>query len=386
MTHLCMISGEDMSLRLPFFKLLRAQGFKISLVGSEAPEVFEKAGFEYHHFSFSRNIDPIGDWKTVGVLKGIIQRISPDVVHAFDTKPTIYGMIAARQAGVALRLRTINGLGRSFSSNDLKSRALRIPYRFLQKLGDRSCHLTIFQNQDDSETFENLGVSRAEKSRVIRGSGVDPDLVATMARQGIEGAVAETIHKARSENRPIILMASRITPAKGVAEYGDAAQKVSAASGPAKAPLFLLAGPAGSEADGQSALASIADGPVQYIGPRSDLLPLIKASDFFVLPSFYGEGVPRVLIEAAMLSKVIITTDNRGCRDVVDGGRIGWCVEPRSASAVECSINQAIALSPEARNDLEQQVYEYAKDNFSIQKITQQYVSLYKMHIKESLG
>ena len=43
-----------------------------------------------------------------------------------------------------------------------------------------------------------------------------------------------------------------------------------------------------------------------------------------VLPSSYGEGVPRSLIEAAAAGVPIITTDTAGCRDTVVPGGSGF--------------------------------------------------------------
>jgi glycosyltransferase involved in cell wall biosynthesis len=53
-----------------------------------------------------------------------------------------------------------------------------------------------------------------------------------------------------------------------------------------------------------------------------------------VLPSFYREGVPRTLLEAASMGLPVITTDSVGCRDAVVPGVTGWRVPPRDVPAL----------------------------------------------------
>jgi glycosyltransferase involved in cell wall biosynthesis len=58
----------------------------------------------------------------------------------------------------------------------------------------------------------------------------------------------------------------------------------------------------------------------------------IAQADCVVLPSFYREGTPRTLLEAAAIVRPIITTDSVGCRDVVDDGVNGFLCRPNDAS------------------------------------------------------
>ena len=68
-------------------------------------------------------------------------------------------------------------------------------------------------------------------------------------------------------------------------------------------------------------------GLVEYLGTTSDVRPIIANADCVVLPSFYREGVPRTLMEAAAMSKPLITTDNVGCRDVVLPTKLAICAQ-----------------------------------------------------------
>ncbi|RAX52474.1 hypothetical protein CCY99_07455 [Helicobacter sp. 16-1353] len=58
-------------------------------------------------------------------------------------------------------------------------------------------------------------------------------------------------------------------------------------------------------------------GAISYLGESNDVREFIKLASAVVLPSFYKEGVPRVLLEALAMGKPIITTDMSGCRDLI---------------------------------------------------------------------
>ena len=64
------------------------------------------------------------------------------------------------------------------------------------------------------------------------------------------------------------------------------------------------------------------------MGTSKDVRNEIKKVDVIIFPSFYREGVPRSLIEAAAMGKPILTTDNVGCRDIVEDGYNGYLAKP----------------------------------------------------------
>jgi N,N'-diacetylbacillosaminyl-diphospho-undecaprenol alpha-1,3-N-acetylgalactosaminyltransferase len=69
-------------------------------------------------------------------------------------------------------------------------------------------------------------------------------------------------------------------------------------------------------------------GFIKWIGRIrfEDVLSLLDNSDVFVLPTYYKEGIPRSLIEAAAKGKPIITTNTPGCREVVENGVNGFLI------------------------------------------------------------
>jgi glycosyltransferase involved in cell wall biosynthesis len=82
----------------------------------------------------------------------------------------------------------------------------------------------------------------------------------------------------------------------------------------------------------------MAEGLVDWRGHVEDMPALMRSMDVIALPSYYREGVPKSLIEAAACGLAVVTTNLPGCREVVsDHGIDGLHVEPRSArSLAEC--------------------------------------------------
>src|SRR5690348_6147243 len=118
---------------------------------------------------------------------------------------------------------------------------------------------------------------------------------------------------------------------------------------------FLLAG---ASAPGNPAAVPAAsvrgwvdEGVVEWIGHVDDMPALFASSDIFVLPSYYREGLPRSLIEAAACATPLITTDMPGCRDVVTDRVDGLIVPPRNVDAL-CAAIARLLDAPELARKL----------------------------------
>jgi glycosyltransferase involved in cell wall biosynthesis len=92
------------------------------------------------------------------------------------------------------------------------------------------------------------------------------------------------------------------------------------------------------------------EGVVNYLGTTDDVRSYIIQSDCVVLPSFYREGVPRSLLEAAAVGRPIITTNSIGCKEVVDHGVNGFLCEPRDASDLASKIEQFLLMRAPQRS------------------------------------
>ena len=91
------------------------------------------------------------------------------------------------------------------------------------------------------------------------------------------------------------------------------------------------------------------EGLVNYLGVSDNVKEEIAKADCIVLPSFYREGTPRTLLESASMAKPIVTTDNVGCRDVVDDGVNGYLCEVRNTQDLADKMEMMLNLSKNER-------------------------------------
>jgi glycosyltransferase involved in cell wall biosynthesis len=106
--------------------------------------------------------------------------------------------------------------------------------------------------------------------------------------------------------------------------------------------------------------AWVREGVIDYGGATDDVRPYIAGCHVFVLPSFYGEGIPRTILEAMAMARPIITTDMPGCREAVVDGENGRLVKARSSSelgrAMLAAANEGAAFASLGNNSRQRAV------------------------------
>jgi len=117
------------------------------------------------------------------------------------------------------------------------------------------------------------------------------------------------------------------------------------------------------------------EGVVRYLGVSDNVREEIAQADCIVLPSFYREGTPRTLLEAAAMARPIITTDSVGCRDVVDDGLNGFLCRPRDASDLADKMARMIAMSHSEREAMGLRGREKVEREFDEKIVIEKYLS-----------
>src|SRR5690606_17393461 len=222
----------------------------------------------------------------------------------------------------------ISGLGYVFSQREqarqLRHIALRL-YRFALRHPHSK---VIFQNPDDIQVFRRHRIVREDQIVLIRGSGVDC-------------AVFQPAPKPDGE--PIVVLASRMLWDKGVGEFVEAARMLRREGVKAR---FVLVG----DSDEGNPTAVPRDqlqrwhneGVVEWWGYRSDMNRVFSAAHIAVLPTFYPEGLPKVLLEAAASGLPMVATNIPGCREIVRHGINGILVEPKNTAQLAEAIKRLI--------------------------------------------
>ncbi|MBZ0287300.1 MAG: glycosyltransferase family 4 protein, partial [Anaerolineae bacterium] len=333
---------------------------------------FQAAGFQYYTYPLSRRINPLADIQAILYVWRLCRELRPDIVHTFDTKPSIFGRIGAVLARVPVVIGTLPGLGAlytdGYTARSIKRLVVKAAYEWMQMIVSRLSTATIFQNDDDFKQLTRRGLVPLEKARVIASSGVNtqqfhPGVVSDAVRAALRDEIAV------APDTIVFTMVSRLLRSKGVCEYAEAAKRVKAQHPHVR---FLLVGAEDTDSLDRLTSAevkSIAQN-VTWLGFRRDIPAVLAISDGFVLPSYYREGTPRVLLEAAAMGQPIVTTHMPGCREVVREGENGFLVPIRDPSALAHAITRLIE-DADLRADFARRSRQIAVKRFDLERVAQ---------------
>ncbi|TLD42964.1 MAG: Lipid carrier : UDP-N-acetylgalactosaminyltransferase [Candidatus Jettenia ecosi] len=357
--------------RLQLMKFLSNQGWSvIAIANDEADYVnkFSNIGIRFININIDhKGKNPIADVALIWRLKSLYDQESPSLVHHFTIKPVIFGSLAAKWAKVPAIINSITGLGYVFNERGFLMRTSMMLYKFALSGRPR----VIFQNNDDYQLFILNNLIKKTNAQVILGSGVNTKVFYPNKIK-------------RSDANLQFLLVSRMLWSKGISEYISAAERVKKQYPETK---FILAGGAsGGGAKGnpdaipEKWLNEVnARGIAKWIGriPFEDVMILLDNSDVVVLPSYYPEGVPRSLIEAAAKGKPIITTNTPGCKEVVVDGVNGFFSSPKDVeSLANCMLK--FIREPELINKMGIESRKRAVDIFDEEKILEKTSGVYK--------
>lgn len=379
--HLLCIGGEDHCLRIPFLLALRDKGFRVNAAGTGDPTPFVEVGLDYHPIHFDRFVNPLADWAAFKTISKLIADVRPELVQCFDTKLNVLVPLAARGICDVRIVSTINGLGWLYSSRSPMALGLRPVYRALQRLADRSTTVTVFQNQDDQAFFSRHRMVGTGPHLVIPGSGIDVTRFERAAAKGPSPAeLRQALGLGASE---VVMTVTRLTRQKGIPTLLEAAALVHQQRPGVR---FLLVGPHENERRLAVTEAEI-DRHAPYVvpvGPRSDVPALLGVADVFAFPTELREGVPRVLLEAAVAGRPIVTTRMPGCSDVIRDGWNGLLVPPHAPLLLAERILDLLR-DRETAEAMAARAAKLVRKEFNLGIIVARYAAVYEELMKRSV-
>lgn len=287
----------------------------------------KKEGFILHDLKLwrsSKNIFKEG-YTFASMTKKIIN-INPDLILSFTIKNNLYGSIIASIFKIPF-IPNITGLGNLFYEPNI----LAFIIKKILKISFKISPVVFCQNPDDGNYYKK-GIVKPNKVTVLPGSGIDLK------------KFYPSKYKIDKNNLKFIMI-SRLLINKGIYEYLHAAREIKN-----KFPNFnfFLLGPL--DLSGASALSKkqldiiVKEGILEYLGETKNVINYIKNVDCIILPSYYREGTPRVLIEAAAMGKPIITTNVPGCKELVNDSLNGYLCKPRDKNNLKAIIMKFINL------------------------------------------
>jgi glycosyltransferase involved in cell wall biosynthesis len=327
---------------------------------------FSQYGFTCHQWNIDRkSLNPFFNLQGLIELYRLLKSISPDVIHAITIKPNIYVGLIFYLLKVPYLL-SITGTGIIFSGKSLSTKLIKPIIRLLYKASKRKDvnRRIVFENSEDKAYFINTGLCDSHEAVTILGAGVNPDIYEPIAE--------------RETDTPVILFAARLLWDKGLGDLVEAAKHLRSQG------LNFVIQVAGiidnstvNAIDEQTLKAWSREGAIQWLGTEKNMPNLLAQANIVVLPTFYGEGVPRILIEAASCERAIVATDMPGCREIVKHGINGLLVPARDIEALTEALAQLIQ-NPAIRKGMGKQGRKIVERDFSEQQVISETLSLYK--------
>ncbi len=306
--------------------------YKVEAIASPGPlleQIALREGVAVRGVEISRNIDPIGDLRAIKELTRIFSERKPDMVHSITPKAGLISMIAAKKAGVPLRVHTFTGL---------LFPAAKGPKRLILKAVDRM-------------------IAKNATHILAEGQGVRNDLKAvtdkdiTVLGHGNVRGIDLNYYSRRSRQTPAsprgmsFLYVGRFNVDKGLREL------VSAFNALSKKYKNIHLVMVGAGVDGEKPLPKkvlniITTHPQIHIHRwKDDVRPYYEAANCLVLPS-YREGFPNAVLEAGAMELPSIVTDINGSREIITEGVNGTIVPAHNTRALQNAMAKAIE-SPE---------------------------------------
>ncbi len=293
----------------------------------------ESLGAKFIEFDIDKKgKNPLKEAATIRKYVKQYKEINPDLILQFTVKPNLYGTIAAKKLGIPV-INNITGLGIAFQGQSISRKIVE----FLYKRTLKYPLVTFFQNNDDLKLFQDSKLLKTDNYDLLPGSGVNVNKF-----KPYDLSKKKTID---------FLFVGRMIKEKGVELFIEMAKQIKSEYQNVE---FHTCGftPVDSNLDFDMFHDYEKKGYFINHGVVKDIQSLHKFTNCLVLPTYYREGVPRSLIEAASSAIPIITTDNVGCRDIVEDGYNGYLVKKNDYDSLYTAVKQFLDNSEEVRSML----------------------------------
>ena len=300
---------------------LRRRGHDVSLLAAHGARIVEEAA----RFDVPVTALPIGRKRPAGVraLARELERLRPDIVNTHSSTDSWLTAIACRF------------LARAQAPVLVRTRHVSVPVP--RDLATRWLYRTAMTR--------TVTTGEALREQLVRDNGLDPTRVDSVPT-GIDAALYAQGDKAQARAQlslpldvPLVTIVATLRSWKGHRYLVEAmlhlarkdARLVVVGDGPQRDALVQ-----------QVATLDLAS-RVVFAGQRNDVVPWLRASDVFALPSYANEGVPQALLQAMFASVPCVTTDAGAIPEIARDGDTATIVQRENSLALAAGIDALLA-------------------------------------------
>lgn len=317
-----------------------------------------------------RDIRFFAEFKVLGKLKNIFEALQPDIVHLNSSKIGGIGAVAAKRAHVPKVIFTAHG----FAFNEPRG----IVWKILTYLASWVTALLVdnlitISYREESQALAFPFVSSKKVRMVYVGIREEPTLSREEARKYIQGVNKKT----PQANALWIGSIGELHKNKG---HIYALQMCTILKQQKKDFFYFLIG----EGEERAALENyireneLAEN-VALLGPiptPSSGSTLLKAFDLFLLPST-KEGLPYVLLEAALAEVPVISTYVGGIPEIVRHNETGLLAGEISGEVL-AELVERVLYDSNIRKDYAVRLKDHVRSTFSFEKMFKETIAIYR--------
>jgi glycosyltransferase involved in cell wall biosynthesis len=358
--------------RLPVARAAREDGFEVVVatrVREHGAQIREE-GFGLRSIPWRRRGDgPLGAARAIAAIARLYHAERPDILHHVALKPVLFGSLArhlafARSRYAPAAVASVMGLGSGFTATTVAARLRRPPLGLALRLAMGGARdRVVVQNPEDRAALVALGIAPT-RIALIRGSGVDIHRFGPLPAP--DGGTVR------------VALVSRMLRDKGVLEAAAAIRRLRIRGMNIE---LLLAGPTdpdnANSLTGEQLCSLAAEPGIEWLGAVADVRTVWRRAAIAVLPSTYGEGVPKALLEAAACGRPLIAADVPGCREAIRPGETGLLVPPHDVEALAAAIAE-LAADPQRRAAMGRAGRQLVERHFGDEIVARETLALYR--------
>ena len=342
--HICAIGATAQTLLLPQIDYLLSRNLlvEIACYPDEIADKLQQQGYIVHPIPIDRKISPWGNLQTIIKLTQLMRSQKYDLVHVHTPIAAFLGRVAAKLAGIKRIVYTSHGL----PFHDQSSPKEYFLYSTVEKFAGKLTDLIISQNYEDIKTCIRLGIAPEERLGYL-GNGVDIDRFNRNRLDSLQQQQLRKSLKIADDTELLVGIVGRLTRKKGSEYLIEATAKL--VSQFPKLQILIVGGELKTDPEPYyfqllEKIKQLGIGDrIIFTGDRSDIPEILGLLDIFCLPTFTHEGLPRSIVEAMAMALPVVTTDIRGCREVVLPERTGFIVPPHDSESLATALAKLLA-------------------------------------------
>lgn len=359
-------------------RFMKEHGWDVVMVSSDGTEleaVKKREDCRHHIVPMTRRMTPFGDLRCLWLLYRFFKREKPDIVHSHTPKAGLLAMLAAKLAGVKVRIHTIAGL--RFVTTKGFNRFLLIR---MEKLTGRAATHVWPNSFSLGKYIKEHKLVKTKKLEVIgKGSSNGVNLLRYSTSAIKRDKLDEVKQKIKFEERlTYFLSVGRIVHDKGMDELLEAFIHIYQDNSDTR---LILVGSFEDEVDPVSSKTRelICSHPGVIMAGWSDVAEYYMNLSFALIHPSHREGLPNVILQAGAMNCPVICSDIDGNTDIIEHMKTGLIFEVNNDKDLFSKMDFALKNKQEIKrfaSTLRKQVEEFYDQSVLHNLLLQRYSEL----------